>query len=233
MNGFIIKIFDTLPSTNTYLKENATLYDDKTVVIALSQTGGRGRLGKSFSSNDLGGLYMSILLKNCRVKSELTIRTAVCVHRAIKSAFGLDCSVKWVNDIYYDGKKLCGILCEQNGSGDIIAGIGVNVLKRQFPVEIQNIAASIGDYCKDADRERLLDNILSCFDDALSESFDDILAYYRSKCFILGKRVTVKSPSCEYAAVAQEILPDGSLLVKKDDGTKEALMSGEISLKLK
>ena len=91
MNGFIIEKFEKLPSTNTFLKENAAAYADRTVVIASSQTGGRGRLGKTFLSEDRGGLYMSVLLKNCATPEELTVRAAVCVQRAIMNAFGLDC----------------------------------------------------------------------------------------------------------------------------------------------
>lgn len=233
MNGFIIKKFDKITSTNTFLKENAAAFDNKTVILADVQTGGRGRLGKTFHSEDRGGLYMSVLLKDCDAPQELTVRMAVCIHRAIKKAFGLECSVKWVNDIYYNGKKLCGILCERTGDGSCICGIGVNVLKRDFPDEIKDIACSIGDFTDNADKDRLLRAILEGFDEALAWDFSDIISYYRSKCFVIGMRVRVLAGLEDYEALALDITDDGNLLVMKDDGTPAILNSGEIVLKLK
>lgn len=233
MNGFIIKKYQKMASTNTFLKENAHNFSDRTVIVADIQTGGRGRLGKTFHSEDKGGLYMSVLLKGYDAPQELTVRVAVCVHRAIEKAFGLDCAVKWVNDIYYNGKKLCGILCERTGDGSIICGIGVNVHKRDFPDEIKDIACSIGDYVDDADKDRLLEAILDGMDKALADDFGEIMAYYRSKCFVIGMKVRVLVGLDDYEALVLDIADDGNLIVMKDDGTAASLNSGEIVLKLK
>ena len=233
MNGFIIKKYEKLASTNTFLKENAQSFSDRTVITADVQTGGRGRLGKTFHSEDVGGLYMSVLLRGYDSPQELTVRVAVCVHRAIRKAFGLDCGIKWVNDIYYGGRKLCGILCERSGSGDIICGIGVNVMKRVFPDEIKDIACAIGEFCQDVSREKMLGAILSEFDNTLAEDFSAILAYYKSKCFVIGMTVRVLVGTEDYEAQVIDMVEEGNLLVRKDDGSFAILNSGEIVLKLK
>ena len=233
MNRFIIKKYEKMASTNTFLKENADSFADRTVIIADVQTSGRGRLTKTFHSEDRGGLYMSVLLKGYDAPQETTVRVAVCVHRAIKNAFGITCGIKWVNDIYYNGKKLCGILCERTGSGDIICGIGINVLKRDFPDEIKDIACALGEFVHSADKDVMLNAILSCFDEAMSEDFASVMAYYKANCFVIGMKVRVLTGLDDYEAVVLDITDDGNLIVLKNDGAAVSLNSGEISLKIR
>lgn len=233
MNKFKIIKLDEISSTNTYLKEKASELCDRTAVVAEIQTKGRGRLSRTFHSNCRGGLYLSILLKNYEAPFEITIRTAVAVQRAILLSFGTECEIKWVNDLYVKGKKVCGILCERTGDGSIVCGIGVNVSNCDFPLEIQNIAACLCTFNPEASKEALLSVLLECFEAVLHEDFSSVLSHYREKCFIIGKPLLVILGDCRYDAVADSIEDDGSLVVIKEDGTRVSLNSGEITLKLR
>ena len=233
MKNYKIIKFSEISSTNTYLKENSASFSDKTVIISDIQTSGRGRLGKTFHSNQLGGLYLSILLKDYQAPQELTIRASIAVSRAIFKAFGLDVNIKWVNDIYYNGKKLCGILCERTGDGSIVSGIGINVENTDFPKEVSHIAAAIKQFNPSAKRDELLPILLSEFETALYEDFPILLKEYKKRCFILGQAVIVNIGDLSYDAVAKDILDDGNLLVQKQDGDLVSLNSGEIVLKIK
>ena len=105
--------------------------------------------------------------------------------------------------------------------------------KRDFPDEIKDIACSIGDYVDDADKDRLLEAILADMDKALSDDFGEIMAYYKSKCFVIGMKVRVLVGLDDYEALVLDIADDGNLIIMKDDGTAASLNSGEIVLKLK
>lgn len=127
--------FQEIGSTNSYLKRNAAVLDNGFTAVANLQTGGRGRLGKSFESPS-GGLYMSLLVKDLRAEdiSSATVKTGVAVCEALEEFLGLEhetLGIKWVNDILYEGKKVCGILCELVRYGNtncLIVGIGLNIL---------------------------------------------------------------------------------------------------------
>ena len=137
-------------STNTRLKAIADHAADGTVIAAGRQSGGRGRLGRSFASPE-GGVYLSILLAPTADLSRcltLTPTAAVAVRRAIKRCCGISAYIKWPNDLQLRGKKLCGILTEAvsaDGEVKIIIGIGVNLNTRaeDFPPELRDSACSV------------------------------------------------------------------------------------------
>ena len=148
--------FEILPetdSTNNYAKELAiTGKRNKTVVITEKQSGGKGRLGRPFYSPEGNGLYMSVLFRpeiNVDSAPLITSFTAVAVAEAVEKLSGQDVNIKWVNDVYMNGKKICGILTEagfdfEGGTVDYaVIGIGINVLGTDFPDELINIATSI------------------------------------------------------------------------------------------
>ena len=120
---------NSVESTNTFLKEIAKEdCESGTVIIANSQTAGRGRYEKSFLSPE-GGLYLSYLYKIDKLTdelSEITKWSCVSVYRAIDKICGIKCQLKYVNDLLYNGKKLCGILTELS-ENNLIIGIGINV----------------------------------------------------------------------------------------------------------
>lgn len=136
-------LLEETDSTNAYLKRNAERFSDGDAVIAKRQTSGRGRLGRSFLSQE-GGIYMSLFLKPDSEKLEnITPLCAVATAKAIESVTGQETKIKWVNDIFFKGKKVCGILTEaytENGKVKyVIVGIGIDVYRqKKLPEELKD-----------------------------------------------------------------------------------------------
>lgn len=257
INAENIHIYDTIGSTNTLAKEMALSgAPHGTVVIANEQTAGRGRFGRKFYSPMGSGLYMSIILDTSKLNqsdiTRLTCYAAVITCKAIEECQGALCKIKWVNDLYIEDKKVCGILAEgvsskRNGSIDkIIVGIGININTREFPEEIKDIATSIAykpiliddkilASCPKAEdiRDRIAAAIINCFF-AEDGDFDNekLMAEYKSKQMIIGKKVIVISGKDKYEATAIDIDDEGRLIVRKEDGEAESIFSGEVSIKL-
>lgn len=241
---FHIQVYDTVTSTNTLLKEQAAAgAPDGTVIIAKHQTAGRGRMGRSFYSPADTGLYMSVLLRP-QLKMEdalfLTTATAVAVSSAIEKTTGQQTSIKWVNDIFCHGKKVCGILTEAvpdltNGMLKYaVIGIGVNLLppKEGFPEELQQVATTVlSKEAKEDVVEQLKTEILnqlSIYLEQLPEK--TFLEAYREKCFLIGRDVIV-FPDNQLARVLG-IDDMVGLIVQLDDGSQKTLRTGEVSVTL-
>ena len=233
-----IVFYDEIDSTNTRAKEYAQGSTDKETVIFIadSQTGGRGRRGRSFVSNKGSGIYISILTypdKSGVDATAATAKAAVSLCRAIESLCDCEIKIKWVNDLYLGGKKLAGILTEgeMQEDGKIayqVVGMGINVYKKAISEEISTIATSLEDECKSIpDRSRLTAQIVKEF---LSEE-SDFYTEYKARSFIIGKKVTVMKLTESYEARVLDINPDFSLLIDRD-GKTERLFTGEISLKI-
>ncbi|MBQ8228157.1 MAG: biotin--[Clostridia bacterium] len=233
MNFNVIKK-GTVTSTNTLLKQQAKDLPHGTVIVADCQTGGRGRLGRSFYSPDKTGLYMSILLKEGFGSDPtlVTTLTAVAVMKAVETVTGKEARVKWVNDVLLEGKKVCGILTEGAFVGGeleyMIVGIGINTATLDFPDEIKEIAGSVG-----CDKSELLDAVLDCFFD----EFDNLqskkfLNFYRERCVTLNKNIKIISPGKEpVEAFARGIDDNAALIVKYTDGKNGLVSSGEVSIR--
>lgn len=212
-------------STNRVAKELARQgAPHGTAVLAERQTAGRGRLGRAFFSPE-GGLYLSVILyPQCPPEDRvlMTPMAAVAVCRALEQVCGISPGIKWVNDLYLGGKKLCGILCE--GCGDaVIVGIGLNLYTPEggFPAEIPATALDVP-----VDRRVLAEAIRQ---QLLQPG--EFLAEYRERCLLLGKTVTVHPVVGEaYAARAVE-LDDRCRLVVESCRGREALDSGEVSVR--
>ncbi len=242
----LIRVYDCLESTNRTAKELAVAgAGHGTVVIAEKQTGGRGRYDHSFSS-PAGGLYMSLILRPEKLPFEnlafVTTWAAVAVCEAVEEVTGKKPSVKWINDLLLDGKKICGILTEgvmdfESGSiGWIVLGIGVNVRSKpeDFAVELRPIVGSIDPEGKiPAARCRLAAGIVNRTLGEHIPTQKEILAAYRQRLGMLGKTVTVLRPGEEdFRATATDLNESGHLIVKKEDGSLMALSSGEIHIQL-
>ena len=159
--------YDTVDSTNNVCKALAAQGLDSTAVIARAQTAGKGRLGRSFQSPE-GGLYLSVLWRNCPAGQLLTVTplAAVAVCRAVESLCDTDCGIKWCNDVVLHGKKLCGILTESSLLPDgsaawLVVGIGVNVGQATFPPDIADMATSLALQELDVSPDALADAILA------------------------------------------------------------------------
>ncbi len=235
--------FDSLDSTNTYLKDLARSgAAHGTAVIAGRQTAGRGRMGRSFESPE-GGLYLSILLRPaCPAEqlSHLTCGVAVAVCDAIEALAGLRPKVKWTNDLVWDGKKLAGILTElvtQGADTAAIVGIGINCSQTpaDFPPQLQNMATSLFAVTgKSWDVNALAAQVLiqlAKLDNALLSSREEMLTRYRRDCITLGKTVSLICGDSVRHGKALDVLSDGSLLVELEDGTREAVCAGEVSIR--
>lgn len=218
-----------------------------TVIIAEEQTAGRGRRGRSFFSPAADSIYLSFILKpdaNMEHSLFTTIAAAAAVSQSIEIVCGDDSQpqIKWVNDVFVDGKKVCGILTEAISdieSGEIeslILGIGINinVPQNDFPKEIRATAGSVGLPAHDRNRFTavLIDRIFSvCGQISNRELRNAILEDYRRRSMMIGKSIRVIRGDREENAVALEIGDDGSLLVEYPDGRREALRSGEVSIR--
>lgn len=237
-----MKIFkyEITDSTNTRAKEYATGGGAvmPALFIADAQTSGRGRRGRSFDSAGGAGLYMSILFSpgpECDDAAKITVRAAVSVARAIQELAHTTVGIKWVNDIFFGGKKLAGILTEGEISADgrfsyAVCGIGVNLLSRSFPEEISGIVTTLEDVSGvRVDRDALAEKICSEF--FSGESYDSIIAEYRSRSVVIGKRVEMRRISGErFWATVLDVTDSGALLVLREDGVREELISAEVSV---
>ena len=223
-------------STNLYLRGMAETAEDGTAVIASMQSAGRGRSGRSFLSPE-GGLYLSVLLRpdvDPERLPTLTPVAAVAVCRAVESICGVQCGIKWPNDVLLGGKKICGILVESILGEEkpcVIVGIGINGNTASFPEELRSIAGSIaavtGELCDlDALSAALLRELDALYAIWLSDG-SAALEEYRRLCINIGREAIVG----ERRGIALEIGEDYSLLVRWSDGDEEALRFGEVSVR--
>lgn len=242
---FDITVFDEVDSTNTLLGVDADEKKDGTVYCAKSQTSGKGRRGRSFLSPNGTGVYFSVLLRpqiEAKRAVFLTSAAAVAVCRALEKNFDIQPKIKWVNDIFVNDKKVCGILTqavidfETQTVERIILGIGINVYepKNGFGEELSSIAGALFKQKTHNARARIAAEILNELK-LLLDSFDDkteILNEYRKRCFVPGKDVTVIRGEERFNARAIDIDDDCSLVVQDEAGETKHLFSGEISIRL-
>ncbi|MBO1304632.1 biotin--[acetyl-CoA-carboxylase] ligase [Enterococcus sp. 669A] len=211
------------------------------LVVADMQEAPRGRFNRPFFALEKSGIYMSILLKPDTQLHELpqyTVLMAVAVAEAIDALVGVDTQIKWVNDIYLNGKKIVGILSEammdveSNSLKHVIIGMGINfsVPQEKFPAELQEKATSLfADRTPTITRNQLIIEIWNRFFDLLEQEDADYLTVYREKSFVLGKQVTFQRQNQQYTGKAVAISETGELIVDLGSETL-ALSSGEISL---
>ena len=237
---FKIKLFKEIDSTNSYAKKLALKNaQNKTVVIANSQTNGKGRMGRSFYSPAENGIYMSIIFKTDKISENtamITVAAATAVSKAIEKMFNLKTQIKWVNDIYINNKKVCGILTEtvsdSKGSGiNVIIGIGINVKSvDSFPDELKSIAGALD--TKLAIRNKLIASILRELNEFSSfKNLKDSLSYYCEKSLVIGRNVIFEKDGEQIKAKAIDIDDNANLIVENSRGEKITLNSGEISVK--
>ena len=246
-DNIYIDIREELDSTNTQLKLLAQKGEKEGyVLIANKQVMGRGRRGHTFFSPS-SGLYMSILLRPTISASDsllITTAAAVAVSRAIEKVSDKKCEIKWVNDIYSEGRKLCGILTEasidfEGGTLDYaVLGIGVNLSDPQgdFPKEIENIAGSLFGKREFTNKEKsiltaeILNEFFALYKDLSKKEY---MKEYRARSFLIGKEVDIiiSDKKIDEATVI-DIDDDAHLIVRYKNGEEKALFSGDVSAKI-
>ena len=258
-----IEVFKTIDSTNTEAKRRLTSSSRAesfhgTVLFAEHQSAGRGRFSRSFYSPKGAGLYFSLIFcpsiparteREVPASALYTAISATVICRCLK-ALGFAPQIKWVNDIYLNGKKICGILSEgiidmeTSSVQAVIIGIGLNVKESNFPPELKNKAGALfseaGSYFSEAEAPSLNRNVLaSSIISGLIEALygllsqENLMEEYKSLSLLTGKKVRVLPfAGTPYEALVLGISDLGHLIIETDDGKKNELISGEVSLEL-
>lgn len=235
-------VFDTVDSTNTVLKELARQgAPHGTVVVADHQTGGRGRLGRSFSSPRGLGLYLSALWRVDAPPDRLmhlTCMAAEAARRAVLEVSGVDAQLKWINDLVVSRKKLAGILTELVSTPAglaVICGVGINCgqTDTDYPPEVATLAVSLKQLKADSDRSvlaaALIRQLALAYDHLLTPA--EWMAEYCRHCLTLGQDVQLLRNGSSQPAHVDGMTQEGALLVTHPDGTHETVFSGEVSVR--
>ena len=240
-----LRIYAILASTNDTAKEMAVDGTPSgTAVVAGEQTAGKGRMGRSFYSPADSGVYLSMILRPELPLDRMLLLTtgvAVAACQAIEQVCGHSIQIKWVNDLFLNGKKIAGILTETAGTGYVVVGIGVNVKESAegFPGEIAEKAGVLNIEGTHVSRERLTAGLINCIwrmsgelGEASGSYADRLLAEARKRSCILGREVHVDGHKGLTAGKVVEIDGQGFLIVEGAKGDRHTLNSGEVSLRL-
>ncbi len=210
-----------------------------TVVLAESQTKGRGRLGRGWASPKGKGVYMSIILRPKLLPTEvaqLTLLCGVALSTAIKNIFGLTASIKWPNDVFIDGKKIAGILTELNAETDrvkfVVVGIGLNVNTKSdtLPQGATSLRSELKrSVSRIAVTQEILREIEKWYLRLQDEGFSSILKKAKELSITLNKRVKAMDSNGPIEGVAVDIDKDGGLLIRKDSGVLIKRMAGDVT----
>jgi len=210
-----------------------------TLVLADSQSAGRGRRGRNWISPAGEGIFMSLLLRpnvHPSQVAKLSLLTALSAANAIMRETGLDARIKWPNDIVVSGRKVCGMLLEmtadENTVYDVVAGVGINVHQKEFDSEIMHTASSL---------ELLTGKTLSCaalirsfleeFEHAMELPDDEMMAQYVARSATLGQRVQVISLAGTFTGEAKAVTESGSLLVCDEEGMLREVLAADVSVR--
>ena len=237
-----IQFFDTIDSTNTRAKALAAQgAPEGTVLIADHQTGGRGRLGRTFLSPAGTGVYMSVILRpNCPPARlmHLTCAAAVAACDAVEQAAGFRPGIKWTNDLVCENRKLAGILTELGLGPDgmvnwAVIGIGINCLQKEadFDPAIRSFAGSLAMFAP-CDRASVAAALVEALSSMELSRKEKIMARYRTGCITLGREVSLlRGGEAVRHGRAVDIDADGALIVEFAPGQRETVNSGEISIR--
>ncbi len=232
-----VQFLNEVDSTNTYAKRLASQGAPAgTVIVADKQTAGKGRLGKSFHSPS-GGLYFSIILRpDLPLKDMMSVTacTAAAIHQALSDNH-ITAKIKWVNDLFLNGKKICGILSEGSFNAELLSmdflviGIGINIhpdpkLPEELKPIVTDIQTETGQILRRCDLIAQILKHLEILLDGL-EKHTYLPIYTKNSC-TLGHRVHVKAEHGECDALAVGFAEDAGLIVRLSDGTQEIIRTG-------
>ena len=243
---FSVELLKSVASTNTVLCGMAAKgAPEGYVVVAEEQTAGRGRQGRSFHSPPDSGIYFSLLLRPGSKADDAALVTsaaAVATAQAIGQITGVEVGIKWVNDLFYKNKKVCGILTEatldmESGMVEsIVLGIGINITRPEngFPGLLENVATALIEKTEGKENIRCrliaatLDNFWKYY---LSLAQRGFLEEYRKRSIVLGRDIYVLSGEERIPAHALAIDEDCRLIVRYENGKKATLNSGEVRVR--
>ena len=232
----------TLSSTNTVLKELARKGTPHgAVCLCECQTGGRGRLGRVWSSPAGQGVWMSVLLRpglSPESAPLITFCAALAMTQAVQEVTGQQAAIKWPNDVVLGGRKLCGVLLEMGfdaqGGMFVIVGTGLNVRRGAYPPELADRAIALEEVCPVPERSALIAAYLNALEAALdaveAQGLDGITKPYQDLSCTLGSEVQVIGTEETFTGTAEDIDGTGALLVRTDEGLRRVL-AGDVSVR--
>lgn len=229
-------------STNAEVKQMALQgAPGGSLCLCETQTAGRGRLGRKWESPAGTGLWQSVLLRPSLAPKDaplVTLCAAMAMATAVEETCGLAISIKWPNDLVYQGKKLCGILLEVGGDMDaieyIVVGVGLNVRCGAYPPALAEKAGALEEFTTPPLRRDIFVHYLAALEEALDhleqQGFSGIAKAYRARSCTLGSRVNV-SGSIQLTGTAVDLDDTGALLVQDDAGQVHRVLSGDVSVR--
>lgn len=243
--GRELVFLDEVDSTNNEVKRLAEHgAPEGLLVVADQQNTGKGRRGRNWASPKGSGIWMSFLLRPSFEPyhaSMLTLVAAMAVEEAVRSICGLECGIKWPNDIVVDGRKICGILTEMSTDVDsiqyVVVGIGINANTESFPEEIRATATSLRLAAGfPVNRAALAAEVMNAWEKYYGRfletlDFGELKEEYNLRLVNRGRQVRVLAPKGEYSGIARGINDAGELLVELEDGSVRTVMSGEVSVR--
>ena len=217
-----ILYFESLDST---MRVAATC-EPGTIVLADCQLAGEGRHGHAWHSESGTGIYVTLVLPNTPA---LTLALGVATVEAIAQTTGIQCDIRWPNDLMLDGRKLAGILV-QLVDGKAICGIGINVNHPRFPLELATLATSLRLHAgREFSREDILLALIPQIDTVTAEDQDTILRLFsHASSYVAGRRVTVDQPGGQITGTTAGLDPAGFLKVRQDDGSTTLILAGGV-----
>lgn len=232
-----ISVLREVDSTNTEARRRLLAGEPMPqAILAEAQTAGRGRMGRSFYSPEGTGIYLTLCFPaGTEDPLFLTTAAAVAIHRAISRVTGISCDIKWVNDLYFKGRKVSGILAESLFLGDvryIILGVGVNLYTSDFPSELLGIAGGLAGAPAGIRNDlaaEMLRELSALMPGRMPSGWLDL---YRAHSMVLGKPIVYTENGICHEAVAESIDEKGRLTVRLANGKEQILASGEISLRV-
>ncbi len=234
--------YSSIDSTNQEAKRQALCgAPNGSVFISEQQLGGKGRLGRTWSSPPGTGLWFSVLLRSSLIPlhiPSITLLAGLAVCKAIQNYIHCPAMIKWPNDVVIGSRKVCGILTEMVAEVDrveyVVVGIGINVNNVSFPQDLSVKATSLRIESNAlVSRVGLLQEILRTFETLLIEYQVDsllLLTEYKQLCVSLGRKVGFTRNNQKLTATAVDISPEGELIVRCDDGTMIPINSGEVTV---
>ena len=241
-----VYLFDTVDSTNSIAQEyGRSGAKSGTVVIARTQSKGRGRLGKEWLSPAGSGLYFSVILRpRLEIKdlAKITLAAGLAVARAVEEAAGIETLIKWPNDVLVNDKKLAGILTESGGNGEwVVLGVGINLYTgiNEFPLELRQKATSLKAatgrcYGKGTVLEAILGEVDLQVQRLEAGFFEDILAEWRAKEAGIGQWLRWQTPAGKVVnGLSLGPNQDGLLMIRDQEGKVHQVLSGDITIRVK